>query len=270
MSLLKDVQRLCLLYQIKPLRRRGQNFLINEDKIEKIIEVADLDKKDSVVEIGAGIGNLTKEISLKVKKVLAIEIDKNLVKILNSELKKYKNIKICQKDVREFNPKEYNLKKYKVVANIPFNITGLVLRRFLEFKIKPELMVLIIQKEVGERIIAQPSEMSRLAVMVNFYGQPEIIGSLGKSNFWPRPKVDSVILRIKTRPNLLFKNEKKFFQIVRNGFNSRRKYLLNNLVKSGIIEKEKGKKIFQKANLDLKIRAQELKVSDWVKLASLL
>lgn len=266
MSLLTSPKVICRRYQIKPLRRRGQNFLTNDSVIKKVLEAADLNKRDNVLEIGPGLGSLTKELAKKVKEVIAVEIDQQLVWILKNELKEFKNVKIIKEDIRKIKPLDYGLKNYKIVANLPFNITGLVFRQFLAGLIKPEIIVVILQKEVGERIVAQPPRMSKLSVMVQFYGQAKIVSNIKKDNFWPKPKVDSIILKIKTFTSPLFQDEAKFFQIVRAGFTSPRKYLLNNLEKSAMISKEKGRKIFEKINLDKKIRAQELSVEEWIKL----
>ena len=292
MSLLTSPKVICQRYQFKPLRRRGQNFLINDFIIKKVLQAADLNKKDNVLEIGPGLGALTRKLAEKAKEVVAVEIDQQLVRVLKNELKDYQNIKIVQKDIREIKLSDYGLKSYKIVANLPFNITGLVLKRFLSHSIKPETIVVILQKEVGERIIAQPPQMSKLSVMIQFYGQPKIISNIKKDNFWPKPRVDSVILRIKPFISPRFQDENLFFQIVRAGFSSPRKYLLNNLVKSAIIpkgepnkkirfsclrslkefqaplmiNKEKGKEFFKQINLDTKIRAQELSVEEWIRL----
>ncbi len=266
MSLLTSPKAICRRYQIKPLRRRGQNFLINGFIIKKILQSAELNKKDNVLEIGPGLGILTRELAKEVKGVIAVEIDRELVRVLKNELKDFKNIKIVQEDIRKIRPLDYGLKKYKIVANLPFNITGLVLKQFLTSSIKPEIIVVMLQKEVGERIIAQPPQMSKLSVMIQFYGQPKIISNIKKDNFWPKPKVDSVILKIKLFISPRFHDENLFFQIVRAGFSSPRKYLLNNLEKGAMISKEKGKKIFEQINLNKKIRAQELSVEEWIRL----
>ena len=219
MSLLTSPKLLCQQYQIKPLRRRGQNFLINDFVIKKILKAADLKKKDNVLEIGPGLGILTKEISKKVKKVIAIEIDKKLIEVLKQELKGCKNIEIIQGSILDF--KCFNVPMiqcsngFKLVASLPFNITGLVFKQFLAGSIKPEIIVVILQKEVGERIIARPPRMSKLSVMVQFYGQPKIISNIKKDNFWPKPKVDSVILKIKPFISSRFQDENLFFQIAR-------------------------------------------------------
>ena len=292
MSLLKNTKAICQQYQIRPLRRRGQNFLINNFVIKKILQIADLKKQDTILEIGSGLGVLTKELAKQVKKVIGVEIDQQLVKVLENELKDYQNIKIIQEDVRKIKPLDYKLKDYKVVANLPFNISGLVLKQLLTNPLKPKLIVLILQKEVGQRIVAQPPRMSRLSTMVQFYSQAEIVSQIKRTNFWPKPRVDSVILRIKPFVSPCFKDETKFFQIIRTGFSSPRKYLLNNLVKSAIIpkgepnkkirfsclrslkefqaplmiSKERGEKIFKQINLNKKVRAQELPVETWIKL----
>jgi len=268
MSLIQEVKSLCQKYNFKPLRRRGQNFLINKKIIFDVIKSADLLKNDIVLEIGAGIGTITKEIAKKVEKVIAVEIDKKLVEILKKQLENFKNVKIIQENILEMSISQLEIKNYKIVTNLPYNITGAVLKKFLSAKQKPKLMVLILQKEVAQRICAQPPKMNLLAVSVQFYSQPKIIRYVLRSNFWPRPKVDSAILKITpittNKKNI---DEYKFFKVVRAGFSSPRKYLLNNLIKGGIINnKESGQKIFKKLKLNSKIRAENLKIEDWQKL----
>lgn len=266
MSLSTSPKAICQRYQIKPLRRRGQNFLVNEGIIKKILQAAELNKNDNVLEIGPGLGILTKELAKEVKEVVAIEIDRQLVRVLENELRDIKNVKVVQEDIRNIKLSDYGLEKYKIVANLPFNITGLVFKKFLTGLIKPEMIVVMLQKEAGERIIAYPPRMSKLSIMIQFYGQPKIISNIKKDNFWPKPKVDSVILKIKPFSSPVYQDEDMFFQIVRAGFLSPRKYLLNNLEKGAIMNKEKGKKVFEEISLDKKIRAQELSVEDWIKL----
>ncbi|MCH7759467.1 ribosomal RNA small subunit methyltransferase A [Patescibacteria group bacterium] len=258
------------MYQIKPLRRRGQNFLINPLIIDKILETADLKKDDTVLEIGSGLGTLTREIAKKVKMVVAVEVDQILVQVLKDQLREYQNIEIIQGDIRKLSLKDLKLSDYQIVTNLPFNITGLVLKRFLSEKPKPRLITLILQKEVAERIIAQPSQMSILAVAVQFYAQAKIISSVSRNNFWPKPKVDSVIMKIIPLEGPTFLgnqiSEEQFFKIVKAGFSSRRKYVLNNLAKGAIMDKALGGKIFKKLGFNPKVRAQELSVEDWIKL----
>lgn len=289
---IKDAKTLCRQYQIQPLRRRGQNFLTNARIYDKIIEAAELDSNDLVLEIGPGLGALTTELAQRVKKVIAVEIDRKLVEILDHQLAHYKNIEIIQGDIldpqllwylgtrliRKPNKKNQINQltncpiKYKVVANLPYNITGAVLRKFLAEQLKPKLMVLMLQKEVAQRIVAKSPKMSLLSVMVQFYGQLKIISYVSKNNFWPRPKVDSAIIRITPtdtdRRHGLTRtiDEKYFFEIVRAGFSSPRKFLLSNLVKRKIITKESGQEIFAQIGFNFKIRAGELPVDNWIKL----
>jgi len=251
-----------------PLRKRGQNFLINKNAIQKIINASNLYSSDQVVEIGAGTGNLTKFL-LKAKKIIAIEIDGFLINILKKRFENNSKVVIKNKDIREFSLTSLNLKDYKVISNIPFNITGLLIKKLLTENNKPKNIIIVLQKQVGKRIVANPPNMSLLSVSVKFFGKPEIIGNISKNSFWPRPKVDSVILKIK--PNKKYSITKdKFFKVVKAGFRHPRKYLLNNLFLSGIINKEKAREFFKELNLNLKIRAEKLNVKDWVDLANLI
>jgi len=268
MTLIQEIKSICQSYGFKPLRRRGQNFLINERVIKDLIKTANLSKKDLVLEIGAGIGTLTKEIVKKAKKVIAVEIDKKLVEVLKRQLKGIKNVKIIQDNILDLRLK-FN-QDYKIVASLPYNITGAVLRKFLSRRQKPKMMVLILQKEVAEKICVRSPKMNLLAVSVQFYSHPEIVKYIPSNNFWPRPKVDSAILKITKIKSDKDINEKKFFKVVRAGFSSPRKYLLNNLTFWNLIDKEKGKEIFKKIKLDLKVRAENLKINDWKKLISVL
>lgn len=294
MSLLKETKELCRKYNLSPLRRRGQNFLIKEAVINKIIVASQLSKEDIVLEIGAGLGTLTKEIAEKVKKVYAVEIDKKLVEVLKAELKDYKNIEIIQGDIRKLQVTGYKLQDYKLIANLPYNITSLVIKKFLSAKIKPKLMVIMLQKEVAERITASPPRMSLLAVSVQFYGIVQPVARVQKYASWPEPKVDSVVLKIsRINTNLTTDFTNKFFKFVRAGFSSKRKYLLNNLTRCAIINPVRGKfrfigtaapvartsngvnkekliEIFQKLGLSPKVRAQELSVEDWIRLVKLI
>ncbi len=264
------VKEICRKYQISPWRWRGQNFLINKRILEKILEVAEIERNDIILEIGAGFGILTKGLAKKAKKVMAVEIDKRLVEILRKELTDFKNVEIIQGDILDEMVIGYLGKRligYKIVANLPYNITGAVLRKFLTQKPKPKLMVLMLQKEVAERICARPGKMSLLSVMVQFYGQPKIVEVVSQNNFWPKPKVSSAILkisRIDTNPRSIDTN--LFFKIIKKGFSSPRKYLINNLESGNLIGKEGAKKIFKKIGLSKKIRAQELSVGDWQQL----
>ncbi|MCD6442096.1 ribosomal RNA small subunit methyltransferase A, partial [bacterium] len=233
-------------------------------------------REDVVLEIGPGLGALTKEIANKCKKIIAIEIDKKLVQILKEYSGNYKNIEIIRGSILDGIPvlalKE---KKYKVVANLPFNITGRVLRILLEQKNKPELIIVVVQKEVAQRITAKPPNMSLLSLSIQFYSQVSTVFNVNKSNFWPQPKVDSMVLKIKPNEFKIKKEiEYNFFQLIKAGFSSKRKYLLNNLLKSVIMQasehgerKQRFLEIFKEVGLNRKVRAQELSLKQWIEIA---
>jgi 16S rRNA (adenine1518-N6/adenine1519-N6)-dimethyltransferase len=256
-------------YQAFPIKRLGQNFLIDKNVLRKIIEAAELSKEDVILEVGPGIGNLTIELAKKVKKVIAVEKDKRMVEILKENLKNFKNVEIVEGDVREIicTIVKKMAEGYKVVANIPYYLTSHLIRKLLELKRKPKLIVLMVQKEVAQRICAKPPKMNLLAVSVQFYAKPQIISFVSKNCFWPRPKVDSAIIKIsnikKQKPT---KGEKLFFEIVKAGFSHPRKQLINNLSK-GL---KKNKKVVEEWLLNCGIspdkRAENLSIEEWKRL----
>ncbi len=261
------------------LKQLGQHFLADEKVLKNIIEAADLNKNDAVIEIGPGLGTLTHELALKCRKVIAIEKDKKMVELLRKNLERFKNVEIIEGDILERVPvslKEAgtlnSLNSYKVVANIPYYITSPIIKLFLESSVKPELMVLLVQKEVAERICACPGKMSVLALSVQIYSQPELINLVSKNSFWPAPKVDSAILKIsniktsaEVRKSLGFKkaSEKDLFRIIKIGFSSKRKKLANNLSSGLNLRKEEISKIFEKLGINENSRAQELSLKKW-------
>jgi len=235
-------------YKVHPNKRLGQNFLVSRTVLKKIIKAGELKSSDIVLEIGPGLGILTKAIAKKVKKVIAVEKDENLANILKRELDngQIKNIQIINQDILKFQVSSFKFQKpYKLVANLPYYITAPVIRMFLESAKPPKLMVLMVQKEVAQRICPCPPKlkerrrgktpkMSILAVSVQFYAKPEIISYVSKKSFWPQPKVDSAILRIAPLINADRRliNADLFFKIVKAGFSQPRKQLINNFSKS--------------------------------------
>jgi len=272
-ALLYQTQKLCQQYNIKPARSRGQNFLINEKVYNDIIDAADLKKNDVVLEVGPGLGFLTQRLALKVKKVIAVELDDKLAKILKSRLQKQNinNVEVINKNILDIpNTKYQTLEaKYKIIANLPYNITSIFLRKFLvgtEHCSVPTEMVLMLQKEVAERIIDKPPNMSLLAISVQFYANSEIIQFVKSQDFWPKPKVESAVIKLKiknTRPDI---NEKDFFRLVKIGFSSRRKMLKNNLAGGYQISQKEAQDNLVKIGFNPKIRAQELSINDWRKI----
>ncbi len=298
---------------LKVLKSLGQNFLVDKNVLDKIVQTAELNKNDLVIEIGPGLGVLTKELSKKCRQVIAIEKDKKLAGLLEKEFTQ--NIKIINGDILKINLEEllkkYSfdknktssfsspcrslsaedcdektrkslqssaerlqrgeskeiLKKYKLVSNIPYYITSPVIKLFLENKIQPQIIVLLVQKEVAERICASAGKLSVLALSVQIYGKPEIIEYVDKSSFYPEPKVDSAILKIseikKEFPNNYYQ---EIFKIIKIGFSSKRKKLINNLSAGLCIDKDETEKILLEIKINSNARAQELKLEDWKRL----
>ena len=261
-------------YGIKPNKFLGQHFLVDREVLEEILAAAEISPKDLVLEIGAGLGALTLEVAKQAKKVIAAEKDGKLAEILKSILKKEKvgNVEIIVGDILKEIQNKLKIKNYKIVANLPYYLTNRLIRNFLELDNPPNEMVLMIQKEVAERICASPPKMSLLAVSVQFYAKPEIIAFVSKKSFWPEPEVDSAIIKISNIKNQKLKIFRElFFKIVRAGFSSPRKKLSNNLVK--ILPKLAREKIndsLQKIGLRPDCRSQDLSVDNWQKLVLLL
>jgi len=273
MNLIKETKDLCLKYNIKPVRSKGQNFLITGSIYDQIIKIAELNKNDTVLEVGPGLGFLTEKLAEKVRKVIAVELDDKIADVLKKRLKegKVENVKIINKNVLDLiSDIRYQISdiftEYKIVANLPYNITSIFLRKMLSAENKPKSMTLMLQKEVAERIAAKPPRMSLLAISVQFYAEVEIIDYVLKENFWPQPKVDSAIIKLKVKSEKLKVNEKEFFRLVKIGFSAKRKMLKNNLSAGfGITGLEVENK-FKNAGFSKKIRAGELSVKDWIKL----
>lgn len=230
-----------------------------------MVKTAKVSDKDIILEIGPGLGVITKDLANQAKKVIAIEKDPKMVEILKEILGQEKNIEIIKADALKIDLSPWQ--DYKVVANIPYYLTAPLIRRFLEAESPPQKMVLLIQKEVARRISAKPPKMSLLAVAVQFYSRPKIISYVSKNSFWPAPKVDSAIIEIKNIKQPKDIDKDKFFQIARAGFSAPRKQLINNLSKGLNLDKEKIKNLLDKAGLKPEARAESLSVEEWIKIA---
>lgn len=257
----------------------GQNFLTSQSALKKIIDSAELTAKDIVLEIGPGKGALTEKILEKAGKVIAIEKDSRLISFLqekfpqkNTHLTARQEIKIIEGDALTFLPESENLKrgKYKIVANIPYYITGQFLRRYLSEVPSPKVMVLMLQKEVAERIVARNGKENLLSISVKTFGTPKLISVVKKGSFFPAPNVDSAILRIDINSDLGVRHPSQnlalLFDILHIGFGHKRKILAGNLAEK-FGSREKIDEILKKLNLNPKTRAEDLKVEDWKRLA---
>ena len=259
-------------------RKLGQHFLNSPQIIEKTMKSSDLNSDDVVLEIGPGEGVLTTALSKIVKKVITIEIDEKLLPNLKERFKNKENVEIIHDDILKINLpnllKANKITNYKLIANIPYYITSKILRVFLETKNPPKEMILMVQKEVAERIISGPGKMSKLSVSVQYYGEAEYLFTVGKENFNPPPKVDSAVIRVsqivKHKANRKTKeDDKKFFKIVRAGFCARRKTLINNISSSLHLDKKSVEEKLKTADISSTVRAQELSIEKWKELSNL-
>ncbi len=255
----------------------GQNFLNSEHVGEQIIDCANLSGMDCVLEIGPGKGMLTEKLLKKAGKVIAVEKDDALIPFLQdkfgAEIASGK-LTLVHDDILLCDLSSYNLKpnSFKLVANIPYYITGLLFRKFLEEGPQPSEMVVMVQKEVALRILARDKRESLLSVSVKVYGEPSIVTYVGAGNFTPKPNVDSAVLKISNISRDFFKDgsgaldEKYFFEFLKTGFAHKRKHLLGNLLATDIA-RGKLEEIFKKINISPTCRAENLTSQDWKRLA---
>ena len=234
----------------------GQNFLLSQNAHKKIIETAKITNKDHIVEIGPGLGVLTQELAKKTKKVTTIELDKTLLPILEETLKQYTNIKIINQDALRFTPPTT---PYKVVANIPYNITSPLINHFLQAENKPATLTLLVQKEVAEKICTLKHKTSILSLQIALFGQAKLIKTIKKTAFYPSPKVDSAILYIqlykKSHPNYIpTKEALQILKLAKQAFTQRRKKLRNTL--------HQHKEALKKLGLEDQ-RPETLSIKDW-------
>ena len=278
-----------MLAQTKGLLRRfdlrarkglGQHFLIDEDVLQAVTSAAELTSADVVMEVGPGLGVLTKELAKQAGWVITIELDSKLATILGQTLASFSNVTIINEDVLQISPQAVlqeqkkrfsqavNLSSYKVVANLPYYITSPVLRHFLEASFKPKIMVLMVQKEVAEAIVAEPGDMSVLSISVQFYGRPEIIHYVPANCFYPAPEVDSAILRVAlyNKPAVDVTDEAGFFGLVRAGFAAPRKQICNSLAHGLEWTKAKVSSLLEEAEIAPQRRAEMLSLDEWAHL----
>lgn len=252
----------------------GQNFLINEEVLEKTIEGMNLNNDSCVIEIGAGIGTLTQEMAKNCKRVMAIEIDDKLIPVLDETLADFNNVKIIHNDVLkvDFNNliQEEGLGHVKVAANLPYYVTTPIITKIFNEKPPIESMTLMLQKEAGERIMAAPNTDAYgvISILVQYYAEVEMICSVPPESFIPQPRVESVVINIniKKEPRVNVLDESLFFRIIKNSFSMRRKTLWNALKQTGLTE-DKLKEAFEASGVDPKRRGETLSIEEFGKLS---
>ena len=266
-------------YHIKANKNLGQNFLIDEQVIEKIVNASEITKEDCVIEIGPGLGTLTKELLEKAGKVISIELDKKMITILKDRFALYDNFELINNDILQVDlkniistEKEKGLKNIKVVANLPYYITTPIIMKLLEEKLDLESITVMVQKEVADRLIAIPSdkETGAITYSVYYYAKGEEILEVPKTSFIPEPEVTSKVIKLNIRkePSVKVKSPEVMFRIIKCAFMQRRKTLLNALVNTKVfLNKDEGIKILKKIGLREDVRAEKLKIEDFAKIA---
>lgn len=261
-------------YNLTPNKLRGQNFLVSDEVLEDIINLSGISKNDLVLEVGPGFGALTQKLSTVAKQVIALEIDQNFFKPLNKLIKLNPNIEIIWQDILSLTElrwqeilTQHKVSDYKIVANIPYYLTGKFIKKFLTAKKKPSSMTLMVQQEVAKRAV-DLKKSSLLSLSIAFYAKSTLAALVNKNNFYPKPKVDSAILYIYDIKNWSYDaDEKKTWSLIKRGFAFKRKKLFNNLLTDPQISRENLTKVFDKFHLDLNIRAEKLTVNDWINIA---
>lgn len=282
-NILEETKNIMKQNGIRANKSLGQNFLINKDVLENIINSSEISKDDMVIEIGPGLGTLTKYLLEKAGEVLCIEIDSKMIKVLNNRFNQYENFEIINEDVLKVDlnniisekKRQGKVKNVKIVANLPYYITTPIIMKLLEDKLDIESITVMIQKEVAERLIAVPGEKETGAITytVYYYCESEKIMEVPNSSFVPEPEVTSEVIKMKLRskPAVEIENPKIMFMIIKSAFMQRRKTLLNALTNTKVfLSKEEGLEILKKLNLGENIRAENLSIQDFCNIAKII
>jgi 16S rRNA (adenine1518-N6/adenine1519-N6)-dimethyltransferase len=275
--MLAQTRKLLRRYDIRAKKGLAQHFLVDEKVLETILDAAALSPTDTVIEVGPGLGIMTGELAKRAGWVIAIELDNRLADILHETLP-YENVVILNEDVLGTDPAALlkgrapgfppALNSYKVVANLPYYITSPVLRHFLEAPVKPETMVVMVQKEVAEAITAEAGQRSVLSIGIQFYGRPSIVANVPAASFFPPPEVDSAVMKIDVyrQPPVDVDNVEGFFKLVRAGFRAARKQVANSLVQGLGLPKTEILDLLEKAKIDPQRRAETFSLPEWANL----
>jgi 16S rRNA (adenine1518-N6/adenine1519-N6)-dimethyltransferase len=268
-----DVHKLLKKHQIKPTKSLGQNFLTDQSSLQEIVQIAEIDQRDNVLEIGPGLGNLTFMLAACAKEVIAVEIDPNLIPILESIFANAGNVHIIHGDILNIRISDIiQGPEYVVVANIPYYITSALFRHLLEAENRPARIILTVQYEVAERICAQPGKMSLLALSVQVYGSPELKAKIPAAAFYPQPEVDSAVVRVDLFDTLPIESGQLdlFFRLAKAGFSQKRKTMRNALSAGMAWSKENTAEYLIRAGIDPQRRAQTLSLTEWITLTGVI
>ena len=277
----KETKQIMAENGIHANKNLGQNFLIDDEVVVQIMQKAKISKDDGVIEIGPGLGTLTKFLLEKAGKVVAIELDKKMVNILNARFKLISNFELINADVLKTNLKEIisnmkanGAKNIKVVANLPYYITTPIIMKLLEERLEIECITVMVQKEVAQRLTAKPGSQYTGAITysINYYSLPSTIIEVPKTCFIPSPEVDSSVIQLKilSNPSVQVENEKELFNLIKVAFMQKRKTLVNSLENGKIATKQEIEEALTKLGLDIKIRAEKLTLQNFVDLQKIL
>lgn len=261
-----SIHQLLKKYDISPRKSLGQNFLANPTYLEKIVQAAGVETNSVVLEIGPGLGNLTRFLVEKAGRVVAVELDAQLVEILKTELADQLNLVVVHGDILKVPLEDLQLSQgYLVVANIPYYITSAIIRRLLEAPVKPDRILLTVQREIADRICAQPGEMSLLSLSVQVYGNPKRVFRIPAEAFYPAPKVDSAVLLVELYPQPVIPSAmlNDFFTLIKAGFSQKRKTLRNSLSGGLRLASSQVEEILNSAGVDPQRRAETLSLDEW-------
>ena len=273
------VYQLLKKYDLRPRKGLGQNFLADENHLRKIVAAAELSADEVVLEIGPGLGALSRPLAQTVRRLVAVELDPTMVQILQAELAALANLHLVQADILDLDPAQTLAahvpdftpgQPYQVVANLPYYITSAIIQHLLEAAHPPQTITITVQKEVAQRIVAQPGQLSLLAVSVQFYGRPRLCHLIPAGVFVPPPKVDSAVLRIDRAPQLDLTevDPPRFFRVVKAGFSQKRKQLKNSLAGGLRVSTAQATAWLVTAGIEPTRRAQTLTLAEWGALAN--
>lgn len=280
-NILEETRFIMKKYNIRANKNLGQNFLINEEVVKNIVGCSNIEKEDLVIEIGPGLGTLTKYLLEKAGKVICIELDTKMLQILEDRFSLYNNFELINNDVLKVDLKniikkekeEGKIKNVKIVANLPYYITTPIIMKLLEEELELESITVMIQKEVADRLIATPGEKNTGAITysVYYYADSEAIMEVPNSSFIPEPEVTSKVIKLNIRkePPVKPESKEKMFKTIKNAFTQRRKTLLNSLVNTKMIEnKTQGAEILKKLNLNENVRPEELTLENFAEISN--
>ena len=276
MSILKDTKFIMDKYHITANKNLGQNFLIDDDTVSGIVDAANVSKDDLIIEIGPGLGTLTKERLDRAGKVICIELDKRMIEILNDRFSMYDNFKVLNDDVLKVNLKELiekeKVKTTKIVANLPYYITTPIIMKLLEERLDIETITVMIQKEVADRLVTKPGtgDTGAITYAIHYYTNPKRVLEVPNTAFIPEPKVNSTVINLEVlkEPKVAVKDEKKLFEVIKTAFMQKRKTLLNALANSNKYgSKEQICKTLELLSIDNRVRPEKLTLEEFAKIA---